>query len=81
MWLGPAPEVPFHRERISWGGWRGNRDYSGGGMTDWGAHHFDIAQWALGMDNSGPVRITPPNGGKWNRSPSSTRTASNSSQR
>lgn len=62
MWLGPAPEVPFHRERVSWGGWRGNRDYSGGGMTDWGAHHFDIAQWALGMDNSGPVRITPPNG-------------------
>jgi predicted dehydrogenase len=62
MWLGPAPDVPFHRERVSCGGWRGNRDYSGGGMTDWGAHHFDISQWALGMDHSGPVRITPPNG-------------------
>lgn len=41
---------------------RGYRDYSGGGMTDWGAHHFDIAQWGLGMDDSGPIEAIPPNG-------------------
>ena len=44
------------------GGWRYVRDCSGGMMTDWGAHHFDIAQWGLGMDHSGPVEIHPPDG-------------------
>jgi predicted dehydrogenase len=43
-------------------GFRPFRDYSGGGMTDWGCHHFDLAQWALGMDESGPVEIAPPDG-------------------
>ena len=64
-WLGPAPWKPYHRTRCSGsygGGWRVIRDYSGGMMTDWGAHHFDIAQWALGMDDSGPVEILPPDG-------------------
>jgi predicted dehydrogenase len=63
-WLGPAPWQPYNAERCSGnygGGWRFIRDYSGGMMTDWGAHHFDIAQWGMGMDGSGPVEIIPPN--------------------
>jgi predicted dehydrogenase len=65
LWLGPAPYKPFNSERVSGnygGGWRYFRDYSGGMLTDWGAHHFDIAQWGLGMDNSGPVEVLPANG-------------------
>ncbi|MGD2175601.1 MAG: Gfo/Idh/MocA family oxidoreductase [Candidatus Brocadiaceae bacterium] len=62
MWLGPAPWRPCHT-RLLHGGFRGYRDYSGGGMTDWGAHHFDIAQWGMDMDHSGPVEIIPPDGG------------------
>ncbi len=60
MWLGPAPERPFHERILR--GWRSWRDYSGGGMTDWGHHHFDIVQWALDMDDSGPREIYPPDG-------------------
>ncbi|MFN0059803.1 MAG: Gfo/Idh/MocA family protein [Planctomycetota bacterium] len=62
-WLGPAPWQPYNSERASGsygGGWRRIRDYSGGMMTDWGAHHLDIVQWGLGMDESGPVEIMPP---------------------
>ena len=70
FWLGPAPYRAYHKEICPPGiynfypNWRNYKDYSGGGMTDWGAHHFDIAQWGLGMDNSGPVEIIPPNRGK-----------------
>jgi predicted dehydrogenase len=63
-WLGPSPWHPYNSERISGnygGGWRQVRDTSGGMMTDWGAHHFDIAQWGLGRDESGPVEVIPPN--------------------
>jgi predicted dehydrogenase len=68
MWNGPAPARPYHSElspHISkdiFPNWRYFEEYGGGGMTDWGAHHFDIAQWALGMDRNGPVEIIPPDG-------------------
>ena len=70
QWLGQAPErgyndvlcrketdptkYPFNP------GWRDYREFSGGYITDWGAHHYDITQWALDMDHSGPVEIIPP---------------------
>ena len=60
LWLGPIPWRPFNSRFV--GGWMGYRDCSGGEMTNWGAHHFDIAQWGLGMDESGPIEIIPPNG-------------------
>ncbi len=56
LYLGPAPKVPFNKHRFVWD-FRWFFDYSGGQMTDWGAHHFDIAQWGLGMDLSGPVSV------------------------
>jgi predicted dehydrogenase len=65
-WLGPAPHRPYHSVLsprgipLGFPNWRAYREYSGGMMTDWGAHHFDIAQWGLGMDDSGPVEIIPP---------------------
>jgi len=54
FWLGPTTKVPYVKERTHrtfryW--W----EYSGGTMTDWGAHHNDIALWALDMDHSGPI--------------------------
>jgi predicted dehydrogenase len=66
LWLGPAPLRPYNSVLSPRGvhkhfpNWRSYREYSGGMMTDWGAHHFDIAQWGLGMDDSGPVDIIPP---------------------
>jgi predicted dehydrogenase len=56
MWLGPAPEAPFCPARLH-SNWRWFYDYSGGNITDFGAHHLDIVQWALGQDESGPVEF------------------------
>lgn len=55
FWQGPVQAREF-RPALHPLNWRHNYDYSGGMVTDFGAHHFDIAQWALGMDGSGPVR-------------------------
>jgi predicted dehydrogenase len=69
-WLGPAPKRAYNSVLSPRGvhkhfpNWRNYREYSGGMMTDWGAHHFDIAQWGLGMDDSGPVEIIPPENAK-----------------
>jgi hypothetical protein len=65
MWLGPAPWAPYHSYRYSrtpgvkGQGWRSWRDYSGGEMTDWGAHHIGSVMFALGLDHTGPVEIIP----------------------
>ena len=56
LWLGPAPERPFNEKRVHYL-FRFFWDYSGGQQTNFGAHDLDIAQWALGMDDSGPVKI------------------------
>ena len=61
LWLGPAPWRPFH-SALADKMFRPYRDYSGGGMTDWGCHHFDIAKWATGLDETGPVEVLPPDG-------------------
>ncbi len=56
MWLGPTPPVPYIPERTH-GTFRHWLEYSGGMMTDWGAHHNDIAQWGLGTERSGPIAV------------------------
>jgi predicted dehydrogenase len=69
FWLGPAPERAYHSDLCPRGvhkhfpAWRNYKEYAGGGLSDMGAHHFDIAQWALNMDGSGPVKIEPPEKG------------------
>ena len=55
-WLGQAPLVDYIRERCH-GQFRWWYDYSGGMLTDWGAHHVDIAHWGLGMNDTGPTSI------------------------
>jgi predicted dehydrogenase len=69
MWNGPSPARAFNHELCPTGihshypAWRRYREYAGGGLADMGAHHFDIAQWALNMDHSGPTEIHPPERG------------------
>ena len=66
LWLGPAPERGYHEELCPKGvhkhfpAWRNYQEYAGGGLADMGAHHFDIAQWAMKTDDSGPVEVIPP---------------------
>jgi predicted dehydrogenase len=56
MWLGPAPWAPYCPGRIHWN-FRWITDYSGGQLTDWGAHLIDTAQWANDTERSGPVEV------------------------
>jgi len=73
FWLGPAPKVDYRalpEMRQGYGGgvplysnchysFRDWHEYSGGKLTDWGAHHVDIACWALGATQTGPSKVTP----------------------
>lgn len=56
MWLGQAPKVDYIKQRCH-GEFRWWVEYSGGKLTDWGAHHVDIGQWGIGMENTGPTEI------------------------
>ncbi|MFA9392595.1 MAG: Gfo/Idh/MocA family protein [Prolixibacteraceae bacterium] len=57
--LDPPITVDPDQNEQFWGGWRWYKEMGGGFTTDWGAHMFDIAQWGLDMDKSGPVEISP----------------------
>lgn len=65
-WLGPNEFKPFNAElappvtKDVYPNWRNYKEFGGGMVTDWGAHMFDIAQWALDMDHSGPTEIFAP---------------------
>jgi predicted dehydrogenase len=56
LWLGPAPLAPHHEHRCFYT-FRFVQDYSGGETTNTGAHKFDIVQWGLGTERTGPVEI------------------------
>jgi predicted dehydrogenase len=68
LWLGPAPQRPYNSILSPRGmpknfpAWRHYREYGSGGVGDWGAHHFDIVQWAFGLDETGPVEVFPATG-------------------
>jgi predicted dehydrogenase len=71
LWLGPNEPVAFNSElappitKDVFPNWRLYKEFGGGMVTDWGAHMFDIVQWALDMDNSGPVEVIPPDGAEY----------------
>jgi len=69
LWLGPAPWAPYTPKRCHWN-FRWILDYSGGQVTDWGAHHVDIAHWGMDCDHTGPVEVSGkgifPRDGLWN---------------
>lgn len=56
FWIGPAAFAPYTAQRTHYQ-FRYILDYAGGQTTNWGAHYLDIAQWALGKDESGPVEV------------------------
>lgn len=61
-WLGPTPFYEYSENRVKGnygGGWRCYWDYGCRKFGDWGAHHYDIVQWALDRDNTGPVEFIP----------------------
>jgi predicted dehydrogenase len=66
FWNGPSPARAFSHVLCPrdvhnhFPAWRNYREYAGGGLADMGAHHFDIAQWALDRDTTGPTEIHPP---------------------
>jgi predicted dehydrogenase len=68
LWLGPNEPVGFNSElapplsKDVFPNWRNYREFGGGMVTDWGAHMFDIVQWALDMDSSGPIEVIAPDG-------------------
>lgn len=62
QWLGPTPFYEYSDNRVKGnygGGWRCYWEYGSRKFGDWGAHHFDIIQWALGRDDTGPVEFIP----------------------
>ncbi|MCC6154770.1 MAG: Gfo/Idh/MocA family oxidoreductase [Candidatus Hydrogenedentes bacterium] len=66
MWCGPGPLRGYNSilsprgVHTHYPDWRKYKEYGGGMVCDWGAHHLDIAQWGLGMDESGPVEVAAP---------------------
>jgi len=77
-WLGPAPWRPFNARFHSYGRpprvvpWHFCRDFGGGNLASNAVHAFDVVQWGLGMDGTGPVKITPPETGLLEKVPSLT---------